>query len=625
MDVPESTDDLRAAPPEHYVRTFHLPGTFKLKRGGTLQDVVCAYETWGELNSTATNAILVCHAISGDSHAARHAPDDSPGWWDTLIGPGKAIDTERYFVICPNVLGSCNGTTGPSSPRCEGESHEGESLEGDLPPWGAEFPDITILDMVRLQRELAESLGIERFRAVVGGSLGGHQALTWATKFPSSTDLCIAIASSPRLTSQALGFDVIARNAIQTDPNFAGGQYYSRPQKPDTGLAIARMLGHITYLSSAAMESKFELDRHDPRHIASQFEQRFSIGSYLAHQGQKFTTRFDANSYVTLSTAMDLFDLGGDAQALQQSFSRCDCEFLIVSFSSDWLFTPEQSLDIVEALTMLDKPVTYAEITTPAGHDAFLIQSDIAQYAPLVAAKLSEQRTEAPKDASSQADEPTQSADSRRGSTLAGSSAQIEQHLLDLISPDASVLDLGCGDGRLLEELSRRGHERLVGVEVAQDGIHAAARRGLNIIDYDLNQGLPAFADAQFDFVVLSETLQIVANIQSLLMEMLRVGENVIVGFSNFAHRKLREDFVVRGRSPRSEGLYGYAWYNTPNRRFPSIADVTDLCTTCGAEITGAVYLDTQDGKVIEPSADPNLNADFAILKIRQIVESSKL
>ncbi|HBE70550.1 MAG TPA: homoserine O-acetyltransferase [Planctomycetaceae bacterium] len=643
MDVPESTDDLRAAPPQQYVQTFQLPGEFKLQRGGVLHDVDCAYETWGELNSSATNAVLVCHAISGDSHAARHDPTDSPGWWDTLIGPGKAIDTDRFFVICPNVLGSCNGTTGPSSRRrvesggeiaglsatacgaasssansssaasITGESTTDEPVDEHMLPWGAEFPDITILDMVRLERKLTESLGIKRLRAVVGGSLGGHQALTWATAFPGSTDLCIAIASSPRLTSQALGFDVIARNAIQTDPHFAGGQYYSRPNKPDTGLAIARMLGHITYLSSAAMESKFELDRHDPRHIASQFEQRFSIGSYLAHQGQKFTTRFDANSYITLSTAMDLFDLGGDAQNLQQSFSRCDCEFLIISFSSDWLFTPEQSLDIVEALTMLDKPVTYAEITTPAGHDAFLIERDISQYAPLVAAKLADHTS-----AATVALQPFKT-DSGRESKLTVASEQIEQQLLDLIEPGTSVLDLGCGDGRLLEELSRRGHQRLVGVEVAQDGIHAAARRGLNVIDYDLNQGLPAFADSQFDFVVLSETLQIVANIQSLLMEMLRVGENVIVGFSNFAHRKLREDFVIRGRSPRSQGLYGHAWYNTPNRRFPSIADVSDLCTTCHAEIIGAVYLDTQAAEVIAPDNDPNLNADFAILKVRQL------
>lgn len=602
MTASESTDDLRSDALLAYLETLTIEGVFRLERGGQLQDVQCAYEAWGTLNSDASNAVLVCHAISGDSHAAKHTQDDIPGWWDSLIGPGKPIDTDRFFVVCPNVLGGCRGSTGPSSIANLAPADDSLALPDHPQPFGADFPDITIGDMVRVQKHLADALGIQRWRAIVGGSLGGHQALAWATDYPECTELCVAIASSPRLTSQALGFDVVARNAIQSDPNFAGGQYYDRDEKPSTGLAIARMLGHITYLSSEAMDSKFDPDRHDPRQIASEFEQRFSVGSYLAHQGQKFTTRFDANSYVTLSTAMDLFDLGHDSESLQSSFSKCDCEFLILSFSSDWLFSPQQSLEIVNALTLLNKPVTYAEITTRAGHDAFLIDADIDQYAPLVAAKLADEV--ARPHAVTRSD----------GSVPAGDFGRADDWIVELLPVNASVLDLGCGDGALLDALRRRGHAQLVGVEVAQDGIHSAATRGLNVIDYDLNLGLPAFSDNQFDVVVLSETLQVVANIQSLLSEMLRVGKQAIVGFSNFAHKALREDFVLRGRSPRSAGLYEHAWFDTPNRRFPSIADVLDLCGSLDARVDEAIYLDTQGKRRVKYAEDPNLNADFAIL-----------
>ena len=403
---------------------------------------------------------------------------------------------------------------------------------------------------------------------------------------------CIAIATSPRLTSQALGFDVIARNAIQTDPHFAGGQYYDQPERPDTGLAIARMLGHITYLSSEAMDDKFDPDRHDPRQIASAFEQRFSVGSYLAHQGQKFTTRFDANSYVTLSMAMDLVDLGSHRLSLMETFDDSICDFLLVSFSSDWLFTTQQSRDIVNALSALDKSVTYCEITSPAGHDAFLLDHEMSQYGPLIKARLGDIDTTEPR------------------------IGPAEKWILQLIPPGASVLDLGCGSGRLLAELRRRGHQRLVGCEVAQDRILAAATRGLDVIDYDLNQGLPAFIDRQFDVVVFSATLQAVANVEAIFDEMLRVGKRVIISFPNFAYKTLREDYVARGRSPKAPGEFDFEWYNTPNRRFPSIADVTDLCDAKGVTIHEAIYVDSMTSKTIEPADDPNLNADTAILLI---------
>ena len=445
-------------------------------------------------------------------------------------------------------------------------------------------------------RLLAEHLGIVRWRAVIGGSLGGHQAMTWIARFPNSADLCVVIASSPRLTSQAMGFDVIGRNAIQTDPHFYGGQYYDQPKRPDTGLAIARMLGHITYLSNEAMEQKFGSNRHDPREVATQFEQRFSIGSYLAYQGQKFTTRFDANSYVTLTMAMDLFDLGATRLQLMETFNDADCQFLVVSFSSDWLFTPDQSRGIVNALAALDKAVTYAEITSPRGHDSFLISDDIRQYAPLVQARLGD---------TDETREPV---------------SEVEQLILNEIPSGASVLDLGCGDGRLLAVLQQRGHSKLVGVEVAQENILKAGRKGLDIIDCDLNTGLAAFINKQFDVVVLSATLQAVANVEVLFEEMVRVGKRVIVSFPNFAYRKLREAYVDGGRSPKAPGEFAFEWYNTPNRRFPSIADVHDLCREKGMRLEKEIYFDANTGCHIEAGDDPNLNADTAVLGISRDV-----
>ena len=303
-DVFSSSDSVRSGRPLRHLRTATFSEPLNLERGDVLPGVTVAYETYGELNDRRDNAVLVCHALSGDSHVAQHDPDDDNGWWDLVVGPGKSIDTERYFVICPNILGGCRGTTGPNS-ICPDTGR----------PWGADFPVISVGDMVRVQKLLVESLGIARLRAVVGGSLGGQMALEWGTRFSESVAGAVAIAASPRLTSQALAFDVVGRNAILRDPAFQDGQYYGGPG-PAVGLSLARMLGHITYLSREAMIQKFDSQRVQPRQIQTQFENKFSVGSYLAHQGEKFVDRFDANSYLTLSMAMDLFELGATPQSL---------------------------------------------------------------------------------------------------------------------------------------------------------------------------------------------------------------------------------------------------------------------------------------------------------------------
>ncbi|MEM7681436.1 MAG: homoserine O-acetyltransferase [Planctomycetota bacterium] len=577
-DPPGSTDDQRTAGPLRHARVVRSDEPLSLKLGGELPEVEIAYETWGELNPERDNAVLVCHAISGDSHAARHDADDEPGWWEGLIGPGAPIDTDRFYVVCPNVLGGCRGSTGPGSldPRTGRR-------------YGPDFPPITLSDIVATQARLADRLEIDRWRAVVGGSLGGQQAMTWAIEHPERVQTCVAVATTPRLSSQALAFDVVGRNAIRRDPGFAGGRYEDTGDTPQVGLAIARMLGHLTYLSAEAMEAKFDPDRHDPHNIQTAFEKRFSVGTYLAHQGQKFVARFDANAYLTLSMAMDLFDLGQSEAELRATLERSTCDWQVVSFSSDWLFPPEQSRVIVDALASLGRSVSYCEITTDAGHDAFLLERDIDLYGPMVAARLGEPDPHDP-DLRDQ-----------------------DRRILDLIPQGSSVLDLGCGSGRLLAGLRRRGDGPLMGVEVAQDKLIAAARRGLDVIDLDLNRGLDAFADGQFDAVVLSATLQAVDNVEVLMDAMLRVGRRVVVSFANFAHKDLRRQYCGLGRVPKAkDGDYGFDWWDTPNRRFPTILDFADFCDRRGIAQHQWVYLDTAAGT--EVHQEPNLHADLAIV-----------
>jgi homoserine O-acetyltransferase len=419
----------------------------------------------------------------------------------------------------------------------------------------------------------------------------------------------VVLAYSPRLTSRALAFDVVGRNAIRRDPHYHGGQYYDQPQGPAVGLALARMIGHITYLSPEAMSQKFEADRLHPQAVTGEFEKTFSVGSYLDHQGTKFVERFDANSYLTLTLAMDLFDLGGTPEQLAKSFRRARCRWLVLSFSSDWLFPPDQSRSIVNALIRHNAPVSYCDIQSNCGHDAFLLPDNFDRYGEMIRSFVNH--------LDSAPAAPGVVKEERPGRTSIFHERRLDyDRILDLIPPRASVLDLGCGTGRLLARLQHRGGGRLTGLELDEQKIGGALQRNLDVIQADLNEGLQTFADQQFDCVVLSQTLQAVRDVEGVMAEMLRVGNLVIVSFPNLAFYKLRHMLAVEGRAPRAYGWLRDKWYDTADIRIFSIADFEDFCVEKNLHIEHRITLDTETGAEI--TDDANLHADLAIFVLRR-------
>jgi homoserine O-acetyltransferase/O-succinyltransferase len=343
----------------------HFDAPLKLRSGATLPAYDIAYETYGELNSAKSNAVLVCHALNASHHVAGfyEADQSNIGWWDNLVGPGKPLDTRRFFVVGTNYLGSCFGSTGPASVN-----------PATGKPWGADFPVVTVEDWVEAQARLASHLGVEKFAAVIGGSLGAMQAMQWTLSYPERVRHAVVVASAPKLTPQNIAFNEVARQAIMTDPDFHGGHYYEKGVVPVRGLRIARMIGHITYLSGDAMTEKFgRLLRRGA--LGFDFDTDFEVESYLRYQGDKFSTYFDANTYLRITKALDYFDpaadFGGDLSA---ALARAQAAFLIVSFKSDWRFTPARSREMVKALLDSRKIVSYLEIDAPGGHDAFLLE-----------------------------------------------------------------------------------------------------------------------------------------------------------------------------------------------------------------------------------------------------------
>ena len=338
-------------------RTATFDGPFRFHAGGEVPSLTLAYETYGSLNGAGDNAVLVCHALSGHQHAAGYRADDPKdvGWWDLMIGPGRPIDTERFFVLSVNNPGGCHGSTGPSSTNpATGKAY------------GPDFPEVRVEDWVEAQRLLAQRLGIGQFAAVVGGSIGGMQALSWSVRHPDMLRMAVIVAGTPRLTTQNIAFNEIARQSIMRDPNFNDGGYYEG-KAPTRGLAVARMLGHVTYLSNEDMERKFGREKKEDLGI-------FQVESYLRYQGDKFSTAFDANTYLLMTRALDAYDPAGDTGGdLGGALGPATARFLIVSFKKDWRFPPERSRELVAALLSAGKRVSYAELSAPGGHDAFLM------------------------------------------------------------------------------------------------------------------------------------------------------------------------------------------------------------------------------------------------------------
>jgi len=585
------------------VTLFAPPDELRLECGRTLGPVTVTYETYGKLGPNRDNAVFICHALTGDAHAAGYhaAPKGGgegsapgrPGWWEIMIGPGKPIDTKRYYVICANVLGGCRGTTGPSSINpATGER------------WGLDFPVVTIGDMVKVHKRLVEHLGIRRLLAVIGGSMGGMQVLDWAVRYPESTAAAIAIATTPRLSAQSIAFDAIGRTAILNDPKFAGGRY-ADGDGPALGLAIARMIGHITYLSEAGMHEKFGRQLRNADRYRYDFSSEFSVETYLDYQGRAFVERFDANSYLYVSKAMDYFDLTAQKGSLDAALAGVFARFLVVSFRSDWLFTPAQSRQVVDALLANQKAVTYCDIDSNYGHDAFLLEPE--RLGRLLRGHLESvaQRE-------------------RTGETRVGGPVDLLPPRVDegprydhdcierWVEPDARVLDLGCGDGRLLERLWSEKQIRGIGIEVDETAALACVDRGIPVIHGDLEKELGKFPDDAFDVVICSQTLQSLAAPDHVLREMLRVGRTCIVSFTNGAYWR-RRLALLKGRV--APVMHQADWHTGPATRPISLADVLVYCREQRVLVDEVAALRRRSGQRVRRAA--NALASDVVVRLR--------
>jgi len=561
-------------------------------------NVDVAYETYGTLDKERKNAILVLHAFSGDAHAAGISKETGlPGWWTSMIGAGLALDTEKYFVISSNVLGGCRGTTGPGSI---------DPATGA--PYAMSFPVITIGDMVRLQKLLIEHLGIERLLAVVGGSMGGMQALEWAFAFPEAVAAAIPIAATARHSAQQIAFNEVGRQAVMADPDWNEGNYYDR-KPPARGLAVARMVGHITYMSDASMRQKFGRRLRDKDAFGFDFSADFEVESYLRYRGSQFVTRFDANSYLYITKAMDYFDLSAGHASLAAAFEFTRTRFLVLSFTSDWLYPTYQSLETVSALRSRNIDTAFCELPSNYGHDAFLVESK--EQSEMMVGFLDRVYREECAAAH---------ADTTPGSihrTLVAPTRQVLARqdyamIAEIVEPGSRVLDLGCGEGELLAWLLEHKQVRGRGVEIDATKVRRAIARGVSAFQGDIDHGLADYPDGTFDYVILSQTLQEMRYPLRVLREMLRVGRHGIVAFPNFGHWTTRLSHLISGRSPRT-ALFPYDWYESPNLHFLTIDDFALLCRAQNWAIEKQIFL-RRERRI---ASFPNLLAEVAVFLIR--------
>ncbi len=374
MDTAINTPTLGVIEPQQYTHKHSI----ELASGKILPEYQLVYETYGTLNAQKSNGVLICHALSSDHHAAGyHANAEKPGWWDYYIGPNKVLDTNKFFIVCANNIGGCSGSTGPLSINPETNTH-----------YGADFPTVRVRDWVKTQAQLSDHLGIQQWAAVVGGSLGGMQVQRWSLDYPERLRHAVIIASSMKLTAQNLAFNEIARTAITSDPAFFNGNYAENNNVPRQGLALARMIGHVTYLSDDAMGEKFGRElRSGSFDLGQDSEVEFQVQSYLRYQGERFTHKFDANTYILMTRALDFFDLAREyGNKPEEAFKQAQCDFLVISFDSDWRFSKERSREMADALIAAEKNISYAEIDSTIGHDAFLLPNK--RYEDLFAAYM---------------------------------------------------------------------------------------------------------------------------------------------------------------------------------------------------------------------------------------------
>jgi len=585
--------------PQYY--TFaEPPDEMELDSGLTFGPITLCYETYGKLNADKSNAVLVLHALSGDAHAAgfHHPNDRKPGWWDMMIGPGKGFDTEKYFVISTNVLGGCRGSTGPASI----DPNTGR-------PYGLNFPIITIGDMVRAQTHLVEHLGIKTLMCVAGGSMGGMQALEWFTRYPDRVRSAMVVASTPVLGAQAIAFDAVGRHSIQADPNFNDGDYYDG-ERPAMGLAIARMLGHITYLSDESMRMKFARKlRHTDSYVYD-FQSEFSVETYLDYQGEQFVDRFDANSYMYLTKAIDYFDLAQPYGSLDNAMARSKGRLMVLSYTSDWLYPPYQSQQVAAAMMRQKKDVTYCNVQSDYGHDAFLLEAGVMK-------KMSSgflDHVYKPEKVQSEMQVELDS-EAELGPVPTSASSIYEGHrvdydmIVDLVDEGSRVLDIGCGDGELLHRLVSQKKVEGMGLELAQGNIITCVRRGISVVQADIDQGLSDLPDQSYEYVILSMTLQAIKKPELVISEMLRVGKRCVISFPNFAYWRVRLKTVM-GKAPITRNL-PYAWYVSPNRHVLSVRDFREFCANRNIRIVQEIPLPGAAAR-----AWPNLMADEAVFVI---------
>lgn len=559
---------------------FFTFDSLKLESGVVLAPVTLAYEVYGTLNERKDNAILICHALTGDAHAAGISKETGKeGWWNSMIGPSKAFDTDRYFVICSNVIGGCMGSTGPSSIN-----------PATGKPYGPDFPVITVADMVNAQVKLVDQLGIEKLLCVAGGSMGGMQTLEWVVSHSQRVRSAIPIATTDCHSPQQIAFNEVGRQAIMADPAWKEGNYYG-DSLPAHGLSVARMLGHITYMSDLSMQEKFGRRFRDKRQ-PFKFTADFEVEGYLHYRGSSFVGRFDANSYLFITKAMDYYD-AARGRKLHEVLVGIGTKIMVIAFKSDWLYPSYQSEAIMRSCKLAGVDATYCEVDSTYGHDAFLLEIDeethlIKHYLEAVSRE--------------------------NGSVVFDVDRPVSldyRVIVDLVRPDSSVLDLGCGDGTLLSLLAQEKNARAQGIEKDEHAIYQCVARGLSVFHGDLNTGLTEYPDNSFDYVVLNESLQQVALPDQVLTEALRVSKQVIVGIPNFGHISSRSFIFFKGKAPVTRSL-PYEWYDTPNLHFLSISDFIDYCEARNIEIKKSVFL--AKGRFVKVL--PNLFAETGLFLI---------